>query len=87
MNLKHIDHIGIAVANLQESLVFWESTLGIELHGIEEVPEQKVRTAFLPVGEAEIELLEPISPDSTLPSSLKRRGEGLHHMRNSSGQY
>ncbi|MCE5192437.1 MAG: methylmalonyl-CoA epimerase [Candidatus Cryosericum sp.] len=80
MNLKNIDHIGIAVANLQESLAFWESTLGIELHGIEEVPEQKVRTAFLPMGEAEIELLEPISPDSTVGKFIEKRGEGLHHI-------
>ncbi|MCX6084579.1 MAG: VOC family protein, partial [Caldiserica bacterium] len=66
MNLKNIDHIGIAVANLQESLSFWETSLGIELHGIEEVAEQNVRTAFLPVGDTEIELLEPTSADSSV---------------------
>jgi len=80
MNLKNIDHIGIAVANLHESLAFWETTLGIELHGIEEVAEQKVRTAFLPVDDTEIELLEPTSPDSTIAKFIEKRGEGLHHI-------
>jgi methylmalonyl-CoA epimerase len=80
MNLKNIDHIGIAVANMQESLLFWEASLGIESHGIEEVPEQKLRTAFLPVGGTEIELLEPTSPDSSVAKFIEKRGEGLHHI-------
>jgi methylmalonyl-CoA epimerase len=80
MNLKNIDHIGIAVANLQESLSFWETSLGIELHGIEEVAEQNVRTAFLPVGGTEIELLEPTSADSSVARFIEKRGEGLHHI-------
>jgi methylmalonyl-CoA epimerase len=80
MNLKNIDHIGIAVSNLQESLSFWETSLGIELHGIEEVAEQKVRTAFLPVGSTEIELLEPTSADSSVARFIEKRGEGLHHI-------
>jgi methylmalonyl-CoA epimerase len=80
MNLKNIDHIGIAVANIQESLLFWEASLGIESHGIEEVPEQKLRTAFLPVGGTEIELLEPTSPDSSVAKFIEKRGEGLHHI-------
>jgi methylmalonyl-CoA epimerase len=80
MNLKNIDHIGIAVSNLQESLSFWETSLGIELHGIEEVAEQHVRTAFLPVGGTEIELLEPTRPDSTVARFIEKRGEGLHHI-------
>jgi methylmalonyl-CoA epimerase len=80
MNLKNIDHIGIAVSNLQESLSFWETSLGIELHGIEEVAEQNVRTAFLPVGGTEIELLEPTSADSSVARFIEKRGEGLHHI-------
>jgi methylmalonyl-CoA epimerase len=80
MNLKNIDHIGIAVSNLQESLSFWETSLGIELHGIEEVAEQNVRTAFLPVGGTEIELLEPTSADSSVAKFIEKRGEGLHHI-------
>jgi methylmalonyl-CoA epimerase len=80
MNLKNIDHIGIAVSNLQESLSFWETSLGIELHGIEEVAEQNVRTAFLPVGDTEIELLEPTSADSSVARFIEKHGEGLHHI-------
>jgi len=80
MNLKNIDHIGIAVSNLQESLSFWERSLGIELHGIEEVAEQNVRTAFLPVGGTEIELLEPTNVDSSVARFIEKRGEGLHHI-------
>ncbi|MBA4365538.1 MAG: methylmalonyl-CoA epimerase [Coprothermobacter sp.] len=80
MNLKNIDHIGIAVSSLQESLSFWETSLGIELHGIEEVTEQHVRTAFLPVGDTEVELLEPTSADSSVAKFIEKRGEGLHHI-------
>ena len=80
MNLKNIDHIGIAVSNLQESLSFWETSLGIELHGIEEVAEQKVRTAFLPIDDMEIELLEPTSAESSVAKFIEKRGEGLHHI-------
>ena len=80
MNVKNIDHIGIAVSNLQESLSFWEKSLGIELHGIEEVAEQKVRTAFLPIDDTEIELLESTSPDSSVAKFIEKHGEGLHHI-------
>ena len=80
MNLKNIDHIGIAVTNIQESLSFWETSLGIEPHGIQEVPEQKLRTAFLPVGDTEIELLESTSPDSSVAKFIEKHGEGLHHI-------
>ena len=80
MNLKNIDHIGIAVTNMQESLSFWETSLGIEPHGTQEVPEQKLRTAFLPVGDTEIELLESTSPDSSVAKFLEKHGEGLHHI-------
>jgi methylmalonyl-CoA epimerase len=80
MNLKNIDHIGIAVTNMQESLSFWETSLGIEPHGIQEVPEQKLRTAFLPVGDTEIELLESTSADSSVAKFIEKHGEGLHHI-------
>ncbi len=80
MNLKNIDHIGIAVSNLQESLSFWETSLGIEPHGTQEVPEQKLRTAFLPVGDTEIELLESTSPESSIAKFIEKHGEGLHHI-------
>jgi len=80
MNLKNIDHIGIAVTSIQESLSFWETSLGIEPHGIEEIAEQKLRTAFLPVGDTEIELLEPTSADSSVAKFIEKHGEGLHHI-------
>ena len=80
MNVKNIDHIGIAVTNMQEALSFWEKSLGIEPHGIEDVPERKLRTAFLPVGGTEIELLEPTSTDSSIAKFIEKRGEGLHHI-------
>lgn len=80
MNLKNIDHIGIAVTNMQESLSFWETSLGIEPHGIQEVPEQKLRTTFLPVGDTEIELLESTSADSSVAKFIEKHGEGLHHI-------
>jgi methylmalonyl-CoA epimerase len=80
MKLRNIDHIGIAVSNLTESLAFWQSALGIELHGIEEVAEQKVRTAFLPVDDTEVELLEPAGLDSPVAKFIEKRGEGLHHV-------
>lgn len=80
MNLKNIDHIGIAVINMQESLSFWETSLGIEPHGIQEVPEQKLRTAFLPMGGTEIELLESTSADSSVAKFIEKHGEGLHHI-------
>jgi len=80
MNLKNIDHIGIAVTNMQESLSFWETSLGIEPHSIQEVPEQKLRTAFLPVGGTEIELLESTSAESSVAKFIEKHGEGLHHI-------
>ena len=80
MKLTNIDHVGIAVSNLAESLAFWQTTLGIELHGVEEVAEQKVRTAFLPVDDTEIELLEPTCPESPIARFIEKRGEGLHHV-------
>ena len=80
MNLKNIDHIGIAVTSIQESLSFWETSLGIKPQGIEEIPERKLKTAFLPVGDTDIELLEPTSADSSIAKFIEKRGEGLHHI-------
>jgi methylmalonyl-CoA epimerase len=80
MNIKNIDHIGIAVNNIQESLSFWQASLGIKPQGIEEIPERKLKTAFLPVGDTDIELLEPTSADSSIAKFIEKRGEGLHHI-------
>ncbi|MDK2855578.1 MAG: methylmalonyl-CoA/ethylmalonyl-CoA epimerase [Bacillota bacterium] len=78
--IKKVDHIGIAVADLQKALKLYEETLGIKCAGVEEVAEQKVRTAFLPVGDTEIELLESTDPTSTVARFIEKRGEGIHHI-------
>ena len=75
-----LDHIGIAVKDLNESLKFYRDTLGLELEGIEIVKDQKVKTAFLPVGDTHIELLEPTEPESAVGKFLEKRGEGIHHI-------
>ncbi|MCE5200980.1 MAG: methylmalonyl-CoA epimerase [Synergistaceae bacterium] len=75
-----IDHIGIAVKSIDESLKFWEATLGIKCHGVEEVAEQKVKTAFLPIKDTEIELLEPTSQESPVAKFIETKGEGMHHL-------
>jgi len=80
MKTTVIDHIGIAVKDINESLKFWEATMGIKCHGVEEVAEQKVKTAFLPIKDTEIELLEPTSPESPVAKFIDAKGEGIHHM-------
>lgn len=75
-----IDHIAIAVHSLEEALPFYRDSLGMELAGIEEVPEQKVRVAFLEAGGPRIELLEPTSEDSPISKFLATKGPGLHHI-------
>jgi len=80
---KRIDHVAIIVRNLEQALVFYRDTLGIEPGLIKEVPTEQVRIAFLPMGGpegSEIELLEPTSPDSSLTKFLEKRGEGMHHI-------
>jgi methylmalonyl-CoA epimerase len=78
--IKGIDHIGIAVKNIDEAKKFWVDALGLKFSRIEEVPEQKVRVAMLEAGPTTIELLEPTSPDSPVQKFIEKRGEGLHHM-------
>jgi methylmalonyl-CoA/ethylmalonyl-CoA epimerase len=80
MNPTVIDHIGVAVKNIDEALKFWEGTLGIKCAGVEEVAEQKVRTAFLPVKDTEVELLEPMTDDSPVAKFIEKKGEGIHHL-------
>lgn len=74
-----LDHIGIAVASLAEGAAFYEA-LGLEVTGTDEVPEQGVRVAFLPVGDTRIELLEPTGPESPIARHLEKRGPGMHHL-------
>ena len=78
--LSKISHIGVAVVSLDEAIAFYRETLGMVFHGIEEVPEQKVRVAFLQVGESNIELLEPTAADSPVAKFLEKNGPGIHHI-------
>jgi len=75
-----IDHIGVATGGIDEAAKFYREALGLEIEDIEEVPEQKVRIAMLPLGESRIELLEPTSSDSPISKFLARRGPGIHHI-------
>ncbi len=77
---EKIDHIGIAVNNIEEALKFYRDQLGLSMTGIEEVPEQKVKVAFLPVGESKIELLQPTDPESAVAKYIDSRGEGIQHV-------
>jgi methylmalonyl-CoA/ethylmalonyl-CoA epimerase len=70
----------VAVKDLRKALEFWENALGISCVGVEEVAEQKVRTAFLPVKDTEIELLEPTADDSPVAKFIEKKGEGIHHI-------
>ncbi|MDR0694167.1 MAG: methylmalonyl-CoA epimerase [Prevotellaceae bacterium] len=80
MNLSHIEHIGIAVKSLQDAIPFYENVLGLKCYNIEEVVEQKVKTAFFMIGQTKIELLEPTSPESAVAKFIEKRGEGIHHI-------
>lgn len=80
MKTTVVDHIGIAVKSIDESLKFWEGALGIECHGVEEVADQKVKTAFLPINDTEVELLEGTSPESPVSKFIEAKGEGIHHL-------
>jgi methylmalonyl-CoA/ethylmalonyl-CoA epimerase len=75
-----IDHLGIATRGLTEALDFWRDALGLEVTGTEEVAEQGVRVAMLPVGETRVELLEPTSDSSPVAKFLEKRGPGIHHI-------
>lgn len=80
MSIKRIDHIAIVVEDLEGALAVYRDALGMALSHVETLPEQDVKIAFLPTGEGEIELLEPIRPESGIARYLARHGEGLHHI-------
>ncbi|MDR4987686.1 MAG: methylmalonyl-CoA epimerase [Bacteroidales bacterium] len=80
MNISHIEHIGIAVSNLEESIRFYEDVLGLKCYSIEEVADQKVRTAFFMVGQTKVELLESTDPEGPIGKFIEKKGEGVHHM-------
>jgi methylmalonyl-CoA/ethylmalonyl-CoA epimerase len=75
-----LDHIGIAVGDLSQALAFYRDALGLEVEPPEDVPSQRVRAHFVPVGEATIELLEPTSADSPIARFIEKRGPGVHHV-------
>ena len=78
--IKRVDHIGIVVRSIEEALKVYRYALGLPLARVQEVPEQAVKIAFLPVGDGEIELVEPTTADSGVARFLEKRGEGLHHI-------
>ncbi len=75
-----LDHIGVAVRSLEQSLKFYRDQLGLRVAGTEEIPSEKVRVAMLPLGEGRIELLEPTAEDSPIARFIQKRGEGIHHI-------
>jgi methylmalonyl-CoA epimerase len=79
-HIKKIEHLGVAVASIEEALGFWREALGLDLKEIEVVEDQGVRVAMLPIGESRIELLEAISPDSPIDKFIAKRGPGIHHL-------
>lgn len=80
MRLNNIEHIGIAVKNLESAIKYYEEVLGLKCYAIEEVADQKVKTAFFKVGETKIELLESTSPDGPIGKFIEKKGEGVHHI-------
>ncbi len=80
MNPSHIEHIGIAVSNLEESIQLFEKLLGTRCYRIEDIPDQKVRTAFFRLGTTKIELLGSTDPDGPVGKFLEKKGEGIHHI-------
>ncbi len=80
MKPTHIEHIGIAVKSLDEAIPFYEKMLGTKCYAIEEVTDQKVKTAFLRIGQTKIELLESTDPEGPVGKHIEKRGEGIHHI-------
>jgi methylmalonyl-CoA/ethylmalonyl-CoA epimerase len=80
MKITKIEHIGIAVSDLNSAIRFYEDVLGLECYAIEEVADQKVKTAFFRIGETKIELLESTNPEGPIGKFIEKRGEGIHHI-------
>ena len=85
MKISHIEHLGIAVKSIEEALPYYENILGLKCYNIETVEDQKVRTAFLKVGDTKIELLEPTCPESTIAKFIENKGAGVHHVVEAEG--
>lgn len=84
MKLSHIEHLGIAVKSIEAALPFYEKVLGMECYAVEEVADQKVKTAFLKIGQTKIELLESTDPEGPVGKFIEKKGEGIHHLAVSS---
>lgn len=80
MKTSHIEHIGIAVKSLDDAIPFFTKLLGTECYAIEEVKDQKVKTAFFQVGQTKIELLESTDPEGPIGKFIEKKGEGIHHI-------
>lgn len=80
MKPTHIEHIGIAVSDLDESIRYYEDVLGLECYAIEEVQDQKVKTAFFKLGDTKIELLESTDPEGPIGRFIEKKGPGIHHI-------
>ena len=80
MKLSHIEHLGIAVKSIEAALPFYEKVLGLKCYAVEEVPDQKVKTAFLQIGQTKIELLESTDPEGPVGRFIEKKGEGIHHI-------
>ncbi len=78
--IKKVDHVALVVSDIDEGLKFWRDALGLELEHIEDVPKEKSAIAFLPVGDVEVELVQPTSDDSGIAKYLEKRGPGMHHI-------
>lgn len=80
MKILKIDHLGIAVNSIEDGKNFWQQTLGLQFEGAETIDEQKVMTAFFPVGDSEVELLESTSPDGPVAKFIEKKGQGFQHI-------
>ncbi len=80
MELNYIEHIGIAVKDLESSIKYYEDVLGLNCYSIEEVKDQKVKTAFFQIGQTKLELLESTSEDGPIGKFIEKKGEGIHHL-------
>jgi len=80
MDISHIEHIGIAVNDLDEATKYYEDVLGLKCYAVEEVADQKVKTAFFMIGQTKIELLESTAPDGPIGKFIEKKGQGIHHL-------
>lgn len=80
MGVTHIEHIGIAVNSLEEAIPYYEKVLGLKCYAVEEVVDQKVKTAFFKVGDTKIELLESTNPEGPIGKFIEKKGQGIHHL-------